>query len=246
MDWYARFRQQARWTHPLRRYLYGKIHIGDARRILDVGCGPGALLPELRQAAPAAAIHGMDIDFPALNLSARHAPTAALACADAHALPYPNAAFDIALCHYLLLWLRDPLAALREMRRVTRAGGYVLALAEPDYTQRVDLPSALAPLGRLQAKSLLRQGANVSIGAQLGALFDQAGITHIETGALARGASDQPEPGEWDLEWAVLRADLAGVIPDADIQKYQHLDASAWQRGERVLHVPTHFAWGRV
>lgn len=245
MDWHARFAQQARWTHPLRRYLYQKTRIADARRILDVGCGPGVILSELAQSAPAA-VHGLDLNRPALKQAAAHAPHAALTCADAHSLPYPPSTFDISLCHYLLLWLSDPLSALREMRRVTRAGGHVLALAEPDYTRRVDRPAALAPLGRLQTESLARQGADVAVGARLAALFAQAGIALVETGELAHAASALPAPGEWDLEWAVLRADLAGVASDADIQKYQQLDAAARQRGERILHVPTHFAWGRV
>ncbi len=245
MDWHARFSQQARWTLPLRRYLYEKIHIADARLILDVGCGPGVLLAELGQLTPAA-VHGLDLDRPALKQAAVQAPAAALTCADAHTLPYPYAVFDITLCHYVLLWLQDPLAALREMRRVTRPGGYVLALAEPDYTHRTDQPPALALLGRLQTGSLTRQGADVGLGARLSDLFLQAGITLVETGELAHGASAAPALGEWDLEWAVMRADLAGIVSDSDLQKYQQLDAAAWRAGERVLHVPTHFAWGRV
>lgn len=245
MDWYARFSQQARWTLPLRRYIYEKTHIAQSRLILDVGCGPGVLLAELGQLTPAA-VHGLDLDRPALKQATVHAPAAALTCADAHTLPYPNAVFDITFCHYVLLWLRNPLAALREMRRVTRPGGYVLALAEPDYTRRTDQPPALAPLGRLQTGSLARQGADVGLGARLPALFARAGIALVEAGALAQGASVPPAPGEWDLEWAVMRADLAGAVSDADLQKYQQLDAAAWRAGERVLHVPTHFAWGRV
>ncbi|MEJ5223739.1 MAG: methyltransferase domain-containing protein [Anaerolineales bacterium] len=245
MDWHARYTQQARWTAPLRRYLYQKTRLADARRILDVGCGPGVLLTELGQLTPATA-HGLDLNRAALKQAAVQAPAAALVCADAHALPYPDASFDITLCHYVLLWLSHPLSALREMRRVTRPGGHVLALAEPDYTRRIDQPPALAPLGRLQTEALTRQGADVGLGARLADLFLQAGIMLIETGELSHGSFAAPGPGEWEMEWAVLRADLAGSLPDADIQKYQQWDAAAWQAGERVLHVPTHFAWGRV
>ncbi len=245
MDWLARFTQQARWTFPLRRYLYEKTDIKTAHMILDVGCGPGVLLRELSQTTPAI-VHGLDLSLPALQQAAQHAPAAVLTCADAHALPYPNAAFDITLCHYVLLWLRNPLYALREMRRVTRPGGHVLALAEPDYTRRTDAPSALVPLGRLQTQALARQGADPSLGARLADLFTHAGITLIETGQLAQAQSDGPTPQERDLEWAVLRADLAGILSDSELQTYQRLDAAAWQQGTRVLHVPTCFAWGRA
>ena len=37
--------------------------------------------------------------------------------------PFTNASFDLTFCHYLLLWLKDPLSAIKEMKRVTRPGG---------------------------------------------------------------------------------------------------------------------------
>jgi len=245
IDWHARFSQQACWTRPLRQYLYEKTGLANANRILDVGCGPGALLPELAQSTPAA-IHGLDLNLPALKQAATHAPSAALTCTDAHTLPYPDNTFDISLCHYLLLWVHNPISVLCEMLRVTRPDGYVLALAEPDYTHRHDAPAALIPLGRLQTEALTRQGADPSIGARLGELFIESGIHLIETGELGRGASDPFAPDERELESAVLRADLTGYIPDTDIQKYEELEKTAWQRNERELYIPTHFAWGRA
>jgi len=161
-------------------------------------------------------------------------------------LPYPPAIFDITFCHFLLLWVHDPLQALREMARVTRAGGHVIALAEPDYETRLDKPDELAPLGRWQTESLQRQGADLGLGARLADLFRQAGISLIETGSLNEGGERPPAPGERELEWAVLDADLAGFVPAQEIQRMKLLDEQAWERGERVLCVPTYFAWGRV
>ena len=50
----------------------------------------------------------------------------------------------------------------------------------------------------------------------------------------------------WELEWAVLEGDLADSVPMEEIQRLKELDKGAWARGERTLHVPTYFAWGRV
>ena len=47
-----------------------------------------------------------------------------------------------------------------------------------------------------------------------------------------------------ELEWAVLEADLAGMVPAAEITRLKQLDEVAWQRGERVLHVPTYWMMG--
>ena len=252
MNWHARFSQQADWTRELRAYAFDKVGLKRAERILEVGCGTGALLADL----PArCAVHGLDLEPDRLTEARVHVPGAALVCGNALSLPYPAGSFDITFCHFLLLWVHDPLQALREMRRVTRPEGFVLALAEPDYGGRVDQPKELRPLGRWQAESLRRQGADPDLGRRLASLFAEAGIKVIETGSLrgspgsstGRGRGTHPlKPGEWELEWAVLEADLAGFVPAMKLQRMKKKDEEAWQRGERVLYVPTYYAWGRV
>lgn len=242
MDWHARYLQQARWTRDLREYLFGGAGLQTARRVLEVGCGTGAVLREL---AGPAAFHALDLEPAALAECGIHAPGVQRVRADGLRLPYPAAAFDISFCHFLLLWVDDPMQTLLEMKRVTRAGGSILALAEPDYAARIDEPPELRSLGEWQAAALRRQGADVGFGARLAETFHQAGIPLVETGAIqSRGT--ESTPGERDLEWAVLEVDLAGSVPDADIQQMKRLDERAWARGERILHVPTYFAWGRV
>ncbi len=243
MEWHARYTQQANWTRELRAYLFERTGMKTAHRVLEVGCGTGAILGDLPTSA---ALHGLDLDPVALTQCGIHAPAASRVCADALCLPYPAAAFDIVFCHFLLLWVRDPLQALREMKRVARPGGHILALAEPDYTARVDKPPALAPLGRWQAESLRRQGADPSFGARLAETFFQAGIPLVETGNIQSRGKEAPTPEERELEWAVLEADLAESGLGVDIQKMKRLDEQAWARGKRVLVVPTYFAWGQV
>ncbi len=261
MDWHSRFLQQAAWTRDLRVYLFERAGLTRAQRVLEVGCGTGVILSDLAACrnrdyhATPATVHGLDLEPVRLAEARRHVPAAALVCGNALALPYPSGVFDITFCHFLLLWVRNPMLALLEMKRVTRSGGAVLALAEPDYDSRVDKPDVLAPLGRWQAESLRRQGADPGLGSRLGALFRQAGIRPIETGTLrgspgsstGQGGRERPPlPVERDLEWAVLEADLAGWIPAQEVRRMKLLDEQAWERGERVLHVPTYFAWGKV
>ncbi|MCK7482052.1 MAG: class I SAM-dependent methyltransferase [Candidatus Moduliflexus flocculans] len=47
MNWHARYSQQAKWTRNLRAYIFDKIKLDDATRVLEVGCGTGAILSEL-------------------------------------------------------------------------------------------------------------------------------------------------------------------------------------------------------
>jgi len=242
MNWHARYTQQSNWTRELRSYLFERVGLKTAKHVLEVGCGTGAILSGIKTISS----HGLDLQPASLKEARSHAPAASLTCGDAHSLPYPNGAFDITFCHFLLLWVSDPQKALAEMKRVTRAGGHILALAEPDYTSRVDEPAELAMLGEWQTDSLRAQGADPSLGGKLAESFFQAGIELVETGAIESGENDAFTPDERQLEWAVLEADLAGRIPHQEIQRLKTLDEQAWARGERSLHVPTYFAWGRV
>ena len=242
MDWHARYLQQAAWTRNLRAYLFNKVGLKDARRVLEVGCGTGAILRELETPA---APHGVDLDPAALTQALVNAPASSLTRGNGLSLPYSDSTFDIVFCHYFLLWVSDPLQAVLEMKRMTKRGGHILALAEPDYSARVDKPEALRPLGEWQREALKRQGANPSFGAQLAETFFQAGITLKETGTI-QGAENEPSVREREMEWAVIEADLAESVSSVEIQKMKQLDEKAWERGERVLYVPTYFAWGQV
>ena len=241
MNWHDRYVQQAGWTRDLRNYLFDKAGLKTARCVLEVGCGTGAILSELDSPASP---HGLDLDAGALVDARVHAPDATLVRGDALSLPYADFTFDITFCHFLLLWVRDPLTAVREMARVTRPNGFVLALAEPDHTARVDKPESLAPLGRWQTEALRRQGADVSFGAHLADTFARAGIEIVETGSIQR-AEEATVSGQ-EKEWAVIEADVRGLVAEEEIHKLKLLDEEARARGGRVLHVPTYFVWGRV
>jgi SAM-dependent methyltransferase len=242
MDWHRRYLQQAEWTRDLRAYLFKKVGLDTVSCVLEVGCGTGAILSELPDHISP---HGLDIDPAALRQCRVHAPAASLVQGDALQLPYSNQTFDVVYCHFLLLWVGDPWRALLEMKRVAKAGAHIMAFAEPDYTARADEPLELVPLGRWQSEALRRQGADPGLGAHLDDLFFEAGIQLIETGTIQNAGLDS-SPEEWEMEWAVIESDLAGFLPSDDIHKMKKLDQQARARGERVLHVPTYFAWGRT
>jgi len=149
----------------------------------------------------------------------------------------------VVYCHFLLLWVKDPMQALLEMKRVTADNGHIIAFAEPDYTARIDKPEELVQLGKWQTASLRRQGADPGFGARLADSFFQAGIQIIETGPI-QNVGNEASLDDWEIEWKVIEADLAGTVPVADIQKLKLIDSAARERGERVLNVPTYFAWG--
>ena len=242
MDWHRRYIQQAQWTRDLRAYLFDHAGLNETSHVLEVGCGTGAILFEVQNHP---SLYGLDIAADVLAQCRVHVPSAILAQGNALRLPYRNKSFDVVYCHFLLLWIKDPLQALLEMKRVAKAGAYIFAFAEPDYAGRIDKPRELIPLGQWQAESLRRQGADPALGAQLADLFFRAGIEILETGTI-QSPEGEPSPRDGETEWAVIESDLEGFIATADLQKMKHVDQEARARGERVLHVPTYFASGRV
>jgi SAM-dependent methyltransferase len=244
-EWHARYSLQAGWTRSLRRFLLPRAGLEHASRVLDVGCGTGALHGELHQNA-LIQVHGLDLDPGMLAAAARISPSSIFALGDAHALPYTDSSFDIALCHYLLLWVADPSQVLSEMRRVTRPGGALLALAEPDYGGRIDYPPELAELGRMQVASLRQQGAEPELGRRLAGLFTNLGLEGVEVGVLGAQWSGPLSLAELESEWTVIRSDLGDSLSLVQLERLRQLEAEAWQSGARVLYVPTFYAWGRA
>jgi ubiquinone/menaquinone biosynthesis C-methylase UbiE len=239
MNWHARYLQQANWTRTLRSYLFHKAGIDRAKRVLEVGCGTGAVLAEITSPA---ARHGLDLDPAALDQCRIHASAAELTRGDALSLPYSDGSFDIVFCHFLLLWVRDPLQAVCEMARV---GKTVIACAEPDHGQRVDGPPELEKLGRLQTESLRRQGADPTFGARLAETFHRAGI-HIREAGPIQSQETMRSAAEWEQEWEVLESDLAGIVSGEEIRRLKSIESRARGQGRRVMHIPTYFAWGKT
>ncbi len=44
----------------------------------------------------------------------------------------------------------------------------------------------------------------------------------------------------------MIESDLAGIVPESEIQKIKKLDETAQKNNERTLNVPTFFAWGKT
>lgn len=180
-----------------------------------------------------------------MKLAASNSPADRLVCGNALQLPYKNTSFDLVFCHFFLLWLSDPEVALREIQRVVRTGGAVLAIAEPDYGGRIDYPEVFSELGYQQTQALRRQGADPVMGRQLAHLFNKLGFKEIETGVLGAQWKTAEQGSDLETEWRVLRSDLVDVISGNELDNLQALDEQAMRNGSRVLYVPTFYAWGR-
>lgn len=104
-------------------------------RALDVACGTGYLALGLAQAGIAEAVDACDLSLEMLRRTRDNAAVAGvdvrLALCDAERLPYPDGGYDLVVARGALHHVPDPLAALREIRRVLRRGGTAVVTAEP-------------------------------------------------------------------------------------------------------------------
>jgi SAM-dependent methyltransferase len=244
-QWHQRYQQQAAWTQDVREYLFSRLNLHTEDQVLEVGSGTGALLS---QVAKTHAVHlwGIDLDCSALLFTKKHGSNFHLAQANGYRLPFPSECFTMTYCHFLLLWLDQPGKMLEEMGRVTRPGGAVIALAEPDHLSRIDYPPPLDQLGTLQTSSLKKQGVDIEIGRRLSMLFHQSGFSRVESGVLGAQWSTKFMDENDETEWMMIRSDLDGTLSEKEIAQYQQIDRQARQNGTRVLFIPTFYAVGFV
>ena len=171
-----RFRQQASWTIAFQQRVLSLLP-NRKINILEVGCGTGSFLCSLQSIRNSADIHwvGLDIAYDRLAY-AQQRIIADWVNGDGMVLPFPAEAFDLVICHYLLLWLKRPCQVLTEMKRVARLGGWIVATAEPDYLSRIDYPDRFVDAGKAQTEALRAMGANPQAGRELPNLFHSAGM----------------------------------------------------------------------
>lgn len=193
-----------RWRTVENSAAYLLPHLEAGMELLDVGCGPGTMTTGLaRRVAPGRAVgvdNAQDVladarENAADNLTYEHA--------DVYALPYPDDSFDVVHAHQVLQHVTDPVAALREMRRVCRPGG-IVAARDADYggmRWHPDHPGldTWLDLYRRVAKS---NGAEPDAGRRLLAWAQRAGFTDIECGASAWCYATPEERSWWGGLWA--------------------------------------------
>ena len=190
---YDRF--MGRYSAPLAPRLVEFADVTGGERVLDVGCGPGALTAELVRRVGPAAVSAVDPSEPFVEAAQERHPGVDVRVGSAEQLPFPDAAFGACLAQLVVHFMADPVRGLGEMARVTRPDGVVAACVwdhgghgpltlfwdcaralDPDVEDESDLPGA-------------REG-------HLAELFDEAGLGEVEEAALTVEV-EHPDFEEW-------------------------------------------------
>lgn len=184
-------REQARLVRQaeiLRPVLLAGLDLAAGERVLEVGCGVGAVLGELAAAEPTLELTGLDRSAEQLSgarryLHARGVP-ATLVEGDALALPFADASFDRVVMVWVLEHLADErmrLAALREASRVLRPGGRI-DLTDTDYGLFRATPRDAAIDAFLTAfVEHFDAHGDSRVGPRLGSLLETAGFAAVDS-----------------------------------------------------------------
>ncbi|MFN2590429.1 MAG: class I SAM-dependent methyltransferase [Actinomycetota bacterium] len=176
--------------------LLGKLPLADARRVVDLGTGVGALLPEIRARAPDALVVGADIAEGMIQLAQ---PTFSRVMANAAALPFRDRTFDVVTMAFMLFHVPDPASAVGEVHRILRPGGMVgVATWGPDVddspAQRMWL-ELLEEFGAPDETDIVARHELTDSLPKVARLLEEGGFTMVAQ--LDRTSVDAPDLAEF-------------------------------------------------
>ena len=183
--------------------------------ILDVGCGPGTITADLAGLVPEGQVVGVeyypDVLEHARTLAAnRGLKNVRFETGDIHELPFQDNTFDIAHAHQVLQHIRDPVQALRELRRVVKPNGLVAA-RDADFSSMTWYPEVegMIEWQKLNIQVARSNGGEPNAGRRLHAWAREAGFNRQRIVARA---------GTWCYNTADERAWLSSLWAERTIK----------------------------
>jgi len=214
-DSYDRF--MGRFSALLAPQFAALADVTAGQRVLDVGCGPGALTTELVRLLGPEGVTAVDPSESFVAAARERHPGVTVDRAGAEELPFADSSFDAALAQLVVHFMSDPVAGLREMARVTRSDGVVAACVW-------DHAGGTGPLSSFwdAARDLDANVDNESLlpGARAGhlrELFASAGLRDVEDTSLVV-TTEHPTFEDWwepfTLGVGPAGAYVAGLDPE--------------------------------
>jgi SAM-dependent methyltransferase len=228
-------------------------------RILDVGCGSGAVSRLIAEWHGPSMVVGLDRNpafvQAAQQLSNEHGiQTLNFAAGDARHLPFVDGAFDLVWTSFVLQYLAsDPVAPLRELARVARSGGVVAAFdvdgfliyhepIDPDLARRIETWHAFARA----------RGFDPEIGRHLPEHFRAAGLSDVrwqtfpDPELYPTGRPPGPILESWELRLAGMRGLTDALGSESEAERFRRDFLALLRRPDRRTSGANWLVWGRV
>ena len=179
---YDRF--MGRWSSPLARQFATLADVDTGGRVLDVGCGPGALTTVLVERLGADRVSAVDPSESFVEAVRQRLPGVDVQRATGADLPFPDGGFAVSFAQLVVNFMPDPVAGLTEIGRVTRPGGTVAACLWDHGTGRGPLSPFWTAVHRVDPDAVdeaLLPGAHPG---ELAAMFAAAGLRDVDERTL--------------------------------------------------------------
>ena len=194
-DAYDKF--MGRYSVPLASPFADFALIEPGQRVLDVGCGPGALTVELVERLGADAVSAVDPSEQFVAAVQMRAPGVSVQRSGAELLPFADGSFDACVAQLVVHFMDEPVSGLREMSRVTRSGGVVSACVWDHGGSRGPLSAFWAAARALDDDVMDESTLAGARAGHLGELFRSAGLLDVEEDTV----SVDVEHASFDAWW---------------------------------------------
>jgi SAM-dependent methyltransferase len=195
-DSYDRF--MGRYSRPLAPLLADLAGVAAGDRVLDVGCGPGALTAELVGRVGPGAVSAVDPSATFVAAVRERLAGVEVEQAAAERLPFADGGFDAVLAQLVVHFMADPVAGLREMGRVTRPGGTIAACVWDHAGGRGPLSVYWRAVRRLHPGADDESTRPGAASGQLAELCRAAGLTVLADTYLAVGVEHATFEEWWE------------------------------------------------
>jgi SAM-dependent methyltransferase len=202
--------------------------VAAGQRVVDVGCGPGALTAELVARVGAANVAAAEPSEPFVTAARQRFPGVDIRHAAAEHLPFPDAAFDTSIAQLVVHFMADPVGGLREMARVTKPGGVVSASVWDHSGGRGPVSLFWTAARSIDDTIVDESDLAGAREGHLAQLFEAAGINDIEAGELTVRREHQTFEDWWEPYMAGVGpagAYVAGMETAARDRLRDHLRA---------------------
>ena len=227
-------------------------HLSTTATLLDVGCGPGNISADLASRLEGGTVVGIDLAPDGIEAARRDYGSAhenlTFGIGDVYNLAFADGHFDVVYAHQVLQHLTAPVDALREMRRVLRAGG-LLAVRDADYGAFVWAPDdpLLVRWLELYHEITRHNHAQADAGRHLAAWVRAAGFGDLVVSSSTWTFHSEHERAWWGGLWAerIVHSDFARQGLEYELTDEAELRAISdaflrWSRDDDGVFVLVH------
>lgn len=246
-DFIKKLELQALETAEERIPLYIEIGLKDADIILDVGCGTGTVTRDIARLTKGIVVAfdgSSDLVYVA-NSILKDFTNTNLIIGSGNLIPFLDNTFDIVTCNLFFMWVEQPKKVIKEMTRVLRPGGKLLASLEPDYGGKIHWPENKKVDKIFSGLAIKEKGGDPHIGRKLRSLFVGAGLeTKVGIGNNRIWDCEEDKSYYLHARDFYVKALKNSGLKDEEIDKWEYEYLKSLDEGIQLNFFPQFYAIG--